>query len=345
LKAIRIHQHGGVEQLHYEETADPEPQSPDDVVVRLKAAAVNLSDIEVRHGITGKRICLPRILGSDGAGVVAAVGNGVNELKIGDRVCLYPQSGCTACWACRSDQPHLCEQPQRLGEHVDGTYAEFLRVHRQNCFLLPQELAFEQGAAIPVAYLSAWRMLVTDADLKPGESLLIRGIDNSIATAALQLAMNLRIHTIVTADSAEKLAKALKLGANHGIDEGSQDFPLEVRRLTGKRGVDVVVDCVGGESWAKSLAALNRDGRLVSCGASAGTQPATDLRRIFWHHLKVLGSSLGSRDELRSVLAYITTSHIRPIIDTIYPLADASQAQQRLAEGDHFGKIVLRIDG
>jgi NADPH:quinone reductase-like Zn-dependent oxidoreductase len=344
LKAIRIHQHGGVELLRYEDTADPVLQSPEHVVVRLKAAALNLSDVRFRQGIAGKRSCLPRILGCDGAGVIAAVGSAVEELKIGDRVCLYPQSGCTTCWACRSDRPWLCEHPQRLGEQVDGTYAEYVSLHRQNCFLLPAELAFEQAAAIPVAYLSAWRMLLTDAELKPGESVLIRGIGNSAATAALQLALSLGAHTIVTADSREKLSQALELGARSAIDEVNQDFPTEVRRLTGKRGVDVVVDCVGGDSWAKSFAALNRGGRLVTSGASAGSQPATDLRRIFWHHLRVFGSTLGSRDELRRVLAYLTTSGTKPAIDAVYPLAHAAQAQQRLAQGDCFGKIVLRVD-
>ena len=344
MKAIRIHQHGGVEQLRYEETADPQLHSPDNVIVRLRAAALNTSDIHVRQGIPGMRSGLPRILGSDGAGVVVAVGSGVNEIKIGDRVCFYPQISCTTCWACRGDQPWLCEQPQRLGDELDGTYAEYLQVHRQNCIRLPAELSYEQASAIPGAFLSAWRMLLTDAELKPGESVLIRGIGNSIATAALQLALSLAAHTIVTTDSAENISQALGLGAEHAIDEGHEDFAQGVRRLTAKRGVDVVVDCVGGDSWARSLAALNRGGRLVTCGASAGAQPLTDLRRIFWHHLKVFGSSFGSRDELHRVLAYVTTSRIEPIIDTVYPLAAAAQAQRHLAQGDCFGKVVLRID-
>ena len=310
LKAIRIHRHGGVEQLRYEETADAKIHSPDDIVVRLKAAAINYSDIQFRQGIDGKRSCLPRILGSDGAGVVAAVGSGIKEFKVGDAVCLYPLSGCAACWACRSDRQNLCEQPQRLGEQIDGTYAEYLRLHRQNCFPVPAGLAYEEAAAIPVAYLSAWRMLMTNAELKPGESVLIRGIGAGVATAALQLALAIGAQTLVTAESPERLSRALRLGAQHGIDERKQDFPPEVRRLTGKRGVDVVVDCVGGDGWAKSFAALARDGRLVTCGAGAGAQPVTDLRRIFWHHLKVFGSSLGSRDELRRVLNHMTLSNI-----------------------------------
>ena len=344
MKAIRIHRHGGLEQLRYEETADPKLHSPDDVIVRLKAAAVNYSDIQVRQGTDAKRPCLPRILGSGGAGLVTAVGSGVKELENGDPVCLYPQNGCTACWACRSDRQNLCEQPQRLGEDVDGTYADYLRVRWQNCFRLPAGLTYEEAATTPSAYLSAWCMLMTDAQLKPGESILTRGIGGGVATAALQLALSVGAQALVTADNSEQLAQALRLGAQHGIDESNQDFPSEVRRLTGKRGVDVVVDCVGGDGWAKSLAALGRDGRLVSCGASADAQPATDLLRIFWHHLKIFGSCLGTRDEFRRVLNYMIDTRMKPIIDKIYPLADAAAAQQDLAQGRHIGNIVLHID-
>ena len=345
MKAIRVHHHGGIEQLRYEETDDPILQSPEYVIVRLKAAALNLADIQVREGITdSKRLSLPRILGSDGAGVIVALGSAVEELKIGDAVCFYPQSGCTTCWACRSDQQHLCEQPRRLGEQVDGTYAQYLQVHEQNCFKIPTTLAYEEAAAIPVAYLSAWRMLLTNAALKPGESVLIRGIGDCVATAALQLAVGFGAYTIVSADNTEKLSQALRLGAQHGINEGDHDITAEVRRVTGKRGLDVVVDCVGGGSWANSVATLNRDGRLVTCGASAGARPVTDLRRIFWHHLKVFGSTLGTRGELSRLIDFLESTGTKPIIDSFYDLADAGQAQQRLAQGRYFGKIVLRTN-
>lgn len=344
LKAIRIHHHGGVEQLCYEEAVEPQIITTDDVIVRLKAAAVNLFDVRVRQGSNGNRVCLPRILGIGGAGVIAAVASGVKELESGDAVCLYPQDGCNNCWACRSDRPSFCERPQRLGEHTDGSYAEYLRVRRQNCFRLPATISYQEAAAVPSAYLPAWRMLMTDAELKPGESVLIRGIGGAVATAALQLALAIGAHTIVTGDNGERLSLALELGAGHAIDESKADFPAEVRRFTGKRGVDVVVDCLGGDGWAKSLAALARDGRLVSCGASDGAQAATDLRRIFWHHLKVFGSDLGSRDELRQVLNVMATTGVKPVIDKIYPLANAAAAHQQLVKGGHFGNIVLHID-
>ena len=338
MKAIRIYHPGGVPELRYQDVPAPELCSADDVIVRLKAAAVNGSDIQARQNR-----CRARILGSDGAGVVTAMGSNVTGLKIGAAVCLYPQTGCGRYWGCHGDRQELCEEPQRLGDQVDGTYAQSVRVERQNCFAPPRGFSYEEAAALPVAYLSAWRMLITDAELKPGESVLIRGIGDSIAIAALQLALSVGAHTIVTADNGEKLAQALRLGAQHGIDESEHGFATEARRLTGKRGVDIVVDCVGGDSGAKSFAALTRDGRLVTCGASAGAQPVTDLRRIFWHHLKVFGSTLGSRDEFRQVIKFLESTGIKPIIDSVYPLAEAASAHQRFIAGRHFGKIVLRM--
>jgi NADPH:quinone reductase-like Zn-dependent oxidoreductase len=345
LKAVRIHHHGGIEQLRFEETAEPQLQSPGDIIVRLKAAALNDSDSQFRQGSAASQSCLPRILGSDGAGLVAAVGSAVKDFTPGDAVCVYPQSGCGACRPCRAERQPLCEHPHRLGETLDGTYAEYVRLGAQNCFPLPAGFSYEEGAAIAVDFLSAWRMLITNAELKPGELVLIRGIGAGVTIAALQLAVRLGAHVIVTADSAAKIAIAKALGAAHGIAEQSQDFPQEVRRLSVKRGVDVVVDCIGGDNWPKSFAALARGGRLVTCGASAGAQPSTDLRRIFWHHLKVFGSSLGSRDELRRVRNFLESTGAKPVIDKVFPLAQAAMAQQRLAASQHFGKIVLRIDG
>ena len=234
MKAVRIHHYGGVEQLRFEETAKPQLQEPDDVIVQLKAAAPSESDMQFRQGTGDRQTCLPRILGSAGAGVVAAVANGVKDLKAGDAVCLYPQSGCGACQACRTDRQPLCAQPHRLGETVDGTYAEYVRLPAQNCFALPAGFSHEEGAASAVDLLSAWRMLITDAELKPGELVLIRGIGGGVATAALQLAVRLGAHAIVTADHAEKIAKAKDLGAAHGVDHRDPDFPVEVsphRRL------------------------------------------------------------------------------------------------------------------
>jgi NADPH:quinone reductase-like Zn-dependent oxidoreductase len=204
-------------------------------------------------------------------------------------------------------------------------------------------LSFEEAAAFPLVFLTAWRMLVTNAGLRPGEQVLILGIGGGVASAALQIAKQIGAHVIVTSSSDAKLETAKSWGADHGINYRGSDFAKETRTLTAKRGVDVVVDCVGGESWVKSLAALAKGGRLVTCGATAGATPQTDIRRIFWNHLSIHGSTLGSREEFRQVLAFLRSSKIRPIIDQLFPLQEAAAAQARMERGEQFGKIVLQI--
>lgn len=344
MKAVRIHQHGGVEQLCFEESTDPELKSPDDVIIKLKAAALNRVDILIRRGVKGAEVALPHILGVDGAGTVAAIGSAVKNVKPGDAVCLYPASGCGQCEFCNSDREFMCAHLRLLGERENGTYAEFVRVPARNTFLIPAGLSFEEAAAVPLVFLTAWRMLVTNAEIKPGESLLILGIGGGVASAAMLIAKFFGARIIVTSSSAEKLMTAKHLGAEHAINCREGDFSKVVRNLTGKRGVDVVVDCVGGESWVKSLAALAKGGRLVTCGATAGTTPQTDLRRIFWNDLHVFGSTLGSRREFHQVLNFFTVSGAKPVLDQIYSLDAASKAHRRLEEARQFGKIILRID-
>ena len=344
MKAVQIHQHGGVEQLRYEERADPEIQSAGDAIVKLKAAALNHIDIWVRRGLTGIEVPFPHVLGGDGAGTVVAIGSAVKNLKLGDTVCLYPPSGCGQCEFCLTDREWMCVRIRVLGEREDGTYAEYVRVAARNCFPIPAGLSFTEAAAFPLVFLTVWHMLVTNAQIKAGESILILGIGGGVATAALQLAAAIGMRIIVTSSSAAKLDHAKQLGAAHGINYREADFAKEVRNLTAKRGVDVVVDSVGGEGWVKSLASLAKGGRLVTCGATAGATPQTDLRRIFWNDLKIFGSTLGTREEFRQVLEFLAHSGTRPIIDQVFPLKDAALAQARLEEGRQFGKIVLTMD-
>lgn len=343
MKAVRIHEHGGIDKLRYEEVAEPKLRSPTDATVQLKAAALNRIDIWNRRGLTGMEISLPHILGADGAGIVAEIGEQVNNVKPGDAVCLYPPSGCGRCEFCVTDRDFMCIHLRALGETENGTYAEYVSLPARNCFPIPVGLSFEEAAAFPLVFLTVWRMLMTNAALKPGELVLILGIGGGIATAALQVAHHIRAHVIVTSSSDEKLELAKNWGADHGINYRTADFAREVRNLTGKRGVDVVVDCVGGESWDKSLAALAKGGRLVTCGATAGANPSADLRRIFWNNLKILGSTLGSREEFGQLLNFMRTAQIRPILDQLFPLEEAGPAQQRMEEGRQFGKIVLQI--
>ena len=344
MKAVRIHEHGGVEKLLYEEAPEPTLADPNDAIVKLKAASLNHIDIWVRRGLTGIEIALPHILGGDGAGVIAEVGDRVRNIKTGDAVCLYPPSGCGRCEFCITDREYMCVQLRVLGERENGTYAEYARVPARNCFPIPPHLSFEQAAAFPLVYITVWRMLVTNAQLKPGEHVLILGIGGGVATAALQLAAYIGTHIIVTSSSDEKLEKAKALGSEHGINYKNADFAKEVRRLTGKRGVDVVVDCVGGDGWIKSLASLAKGGRLVTCGATAGANPPTDMRRIFWNNLKIFGSTLGDRAEFQEVLNFMEASRTKPVVDQVFPLRDAAAAQKRLEEGKQFGKILLRMD-
>ena len=344
MKAVRIHEHGGVEKLRYEEAPEPTLAGPNDAIVKLKAAALNHIDIWVRRGLTGIEITLPHILGGDGAGVIAEVGDRVRNIKTGDAVCLYPPSGCGRCEFCITDREYMCVRLRVLGERENGTYAEYARVPARNCFPIPPDLSFEQAAAFPLVYITVWRMLVTNAQLKPGEHVLILGIGGGVATAALQLAAHIGTHIIVTSSSDEKLEKAKTLGSEHGINYKNADFAKEVRRLTGKRGVDVVVDCVGGDGWIGSLASLAKGGRLVTCGATAGANSPTDIRRIFWNSLKIFGSTLGARAEFREVLNFMEASRTKPVVDQVFFLRDAAAAQKRLEDGKQFGKILLRMD-
>jgi NADPH:quinone reductase-like Zn-dependent oxidoreductase len=344
VKAVRIYDHGGVEQLCYGDAPEPKLVSRGDAIVKLSAAALNHIDIWNRRGLTGMKFQFPHILGADGAGTIVEIGDDVTNIKIGDAVCLYPPSGCGRCEFCLTDRDYLCVYLRVLGERDEGTYAEYVRVPARNCFPIPPGLSFEEGAAFPLVFITVWHMLVTNAQLKPGEHILILGIGGGVALAALQIAAFIGTHIIVTSGSEEKLAKARSLGAAHGINYRNHDFAAEVRRLTEKRGVDVVVDCVGGEGWVKSLASLARGGRLVTCGATAGATPETDLRRIFWNHLKIYGSTLGDRAEFREVLKFMDVSRTKPVIDQVFPLREAATAQQRMEEHKQFGKILLRIE-
>ncbi len=344
MRAVRIHEHGGVEKLCYEEAPLPKLVAPTDAIVKLKAAALNRSDLAVRGGLNGTAVRLPHILGCDGAGIVAEVGERVKNISAGDAVCLYPAYGCGCCEFCVTDREFMCVQLRVLGERENGTYAQYVRWPARNCFPIPAGLSFDEAAAFPLVYSAAWRMLITNAELKPGEQVLILGIGGGVATAALQVAARQGAGIIVASSHDEKLTAAKALGAHHGIHYRNTDFSTEVRRLTAKRGVDVVVDCVGGESWARSLAALARGGRLVSCGAVDGASPPTDIRRIFWKHLKVFGSKLGTREEFKQLLNFMERGQVKPIIDQVFPLEQARAAHQRLEEGKQFGKIVLSIE-
>ena len=343
MKAAQIHAHGGIDRLRYVDVDEPQLHCPSDVIVKLAAAGVNRIDVAIRAGANGRSICFPRIPGADGAGTVFSAGAAAGNLRAGDPVCIYPIVGCGYCRFCAAQQESLCGKSRLLGERGDGTYAEFVRVPAGNCFPLPPEFSFEQAAAFPLVYLTAWRMLITKADLKPGESVLIIGAGGGIATAALQIAAGTRARVIVASDNERKLLAARELGADHTVTY-SAGLAKAVRGLTQKRGVEVVVNSVAGPTWEPSIASLARGGRLVTCGAIAGPAPKTDLRRVFWNHLGIFAAHSGTREEFLQVLNFFARAKRRPILDRIFSLSDARSAHRRLEERKQFGKIVLRMD-
>lgn len=343
MKAAFLNEHGGLDKIRYGDLPDPEP-GPGQVRVRIRAGALNHLDIFVRKGVPGIPLAFPHVLGSDGAGVVDAVGSGVSRVRTGDEVVLNPGISCGTCEFCLKGEHSLCVGFHLLGEHIAGTFAEFVVAPEINAFPKPERLSWEEAAAFPLTFLTAWRMLVTKARVRPGESLLVVGIGGGVALAALQIAKLLGMTVWVTSGGAEKLSRAKMLGADVGIDHSAGDFSREVRKLTGKRGVDVVLDSVGKATWKSSIASLARGGRLLTCGATTGSDPEEDLARIFWNQLTVHGSTMGTHGEFAEMLRMFGDGRLRPVIDAVFPLSEAREAEQRLEEKRQFGKIVLRID-
>lgn len=343
MRAVRIHEHGGSNALHYEAAPDPRLTSSTDVIVKLAAASLNEIDIRTRRGPTGGRVSFPHILGADGAGTVVKSGAEAKHVSAGDRVCIYPASGCGACEWCASSRDYMCADVAVVGAREDGTYAEYIRVPARNCFRLPAALNFEEAAAVPLAYLSMWRMLVTHAGIRPGEYVLILG-DGGMAAAALQLALHVGARVFVSSTTDRATAKPLPSGAERVMDYTHADFVAGLRASTGKRGVDIVVDCAGGETWLKSIAVLAKGGRLVAGGTMEGCHATTDVRRIFWNQLRIFGSQLGDRGEFQQVLNFFAAGRVKPIIDAIFPLGEAAAAHEYFEEKRPFGKVVLRID-
>jgi NADPH:quinone reductase-like Zn-dependent oxidoreductase len=343
LKAVRMHGYGGAEQLFYESCEPPKITEPDEVIVKLKAAAINHIDIWNRMGATGIVMAMPHILGADGAGVIAETGTKVENVKAGDAVCLYPPTGCGQCDYCRSERDFMCIRLRVLGERLEGTYAQYVKLPAQNCYPIPAGYSYHEAAAFPLVFITLWRMVITNARLEPGETMLIIGIGGGVASAALQVAKQIGARVIVTSGSDEKLERAKKLGADHGVNHFRENFVTAVQSLTDKRGVDVVLDCVGGEVWRQSLAALARGGRLVTCGATAGGEPQDDIAAIVTKQLKIYGSTLGSRREFFQLIGFLNATKIKPIIDRVFPLAEGAAAQRYVEEAKQFGKIVLAI--
>lgn len=343
MKAVIFEEHGGPEVLHPADV--PEPQiGPGEILLRVRACALNHLDLWIRKGIPGIEVPLPHISGSDIAGEVAKVGAGVNQPRAGDRVLLNPGLRCGQCQHCAAGQDSLCRQYTLFGYKVDGGYAEYVKAPAGNAFPIPAFMNFEEAAAFPLVYLTAWHMLITRASLKPGESVLVLGAGSGVGGAAIQIAKASGARVIATAGTEAKLAKAKQLGADEAILHGDREWSRDVRQMTNKRGVDVVFEHVGQKTWDESLKSLAPGGRLVTCGATTGYDGKIDIRYLFSRQLSILGSYMGSRLELASALEFAERCKLKPVIDRVFPLAQAADAQRRLESREQFGKIVLKVD-
>ena len=342
MKAILFHQHGGPEVLQYVDAPEPEPR-PNEVLVRVRACALNHLDLWVRGGLPNVPIPLPHIPGSDVAGEVAKIGSEVTTVRVGQKVVLAPLVSCGKCPACVAGIDNRCRQATNLGYMIDGGCAEFVRAPEVNCLHYPENLSFEEAAAIPLVFQTAWHMLVDRAQLKPGEDVLILGAGSGVGSAAIQIAKFFGARVITTAGSGAKLEKAHQLGADYVINHKSQKIRDEVRRITNKRGVDVVFEHVGTATWEDSLASLALAGRLVTCGNTTGYEAKLDLRFLFSRQLSLLGSYMGVKSELHTIMKLVSAGRLKPVIDRVFPLAEAAAAHAYLESGQQFGKVVLKV--
>ncbi|HXG43630.1 MAG TPA: zinc-binding dehydrogenase [Gemmatimonadales bacterium] len=343
LKAVTLTATGGLEHLRIQDVPPPELRAAGDVLVRVRAAALNRLDLFVVGGLPGVSYRFPHILGSDGAGVVERVGSAVSRVRPGDRVMVNPGVSCGHCEWCEAGEQPLCRAFGILGEHRPGTFAEYLVVPEGNLAPVPESMDWARAAAFPLTTLTAWRMLVTRARLRAGETVLIWGIGGGVALAALKIAKLCGARVIVTSSSDHKLARAAELGADVTLNHATQDVAREVRTLTARRGVEVVVDTVGELTWEHSLRALAPRGRLVTCGATSGPHCLTDVRKLFWYQWDILGSTMGSHGDFQAVATLAHQGRLWPEVDAVFPLDQADRALRRLAEGAQFGKVVLEV--
>jgi NADPH:quinone reductase-like Zn-dependent oxidoreductase len=338
--AVRVHAHGGPDRLVYEQVADPIP-GPNQVVVRVRAAAVNRRDIWIRRGRDDIRVQLPCIPGMDVSGEIGELGSAVRDRRVGERVVVAPGCSCGRCEHCLAGEEHLCREYRAIGSGIDGGYAERVAVPATNAFPIPETLAFPEAAALPVAYQTAWHLVARLARVRPGERVLIHAVGGGAGLAALQCARVLGARTIVTAGADWKLERAKEHGADDVINYSTQDFVAETLRLTDGAGVNVVVEQLGGETFERSLDVLARGGRLLTFGATTGSRVQVDLLRLHGRRASILASSMGAKVDLQAVLRLVAQDQLRPVVGTVLPLREAADAHRLMEDRGHFGKIVL----
>lgn len=342
MKAVVFYEHGGPDRLRYEDVAPPRPM-PQEVLVRVKACALNHLDLWVRQGIPAYRIALPHISGCDVAGIIAEVGSEVTGLSVGDRVFVSPGLSCWRCELCLSGRDNQCPSFKIVGAQVDGGYAELVKVPEVNAIPIPGALTFEQAAAFPLVSVTAWHMLFTLAGVQPGEWVLVMGAGSGVGSLAIQMAKLAGARAITTVGSEEKRSKAKALGADEVINHTKEDLAKRVKVLTDGRGVDVVIEHIGPAVWEGCLASLAKGGRLVTCGATTGGEVKLDLRVLFSRQLTLKGSYMGTRAELLQAATLMGQGKLRAVIDQVFPLQEARAAQERMLDRQGFGKIVLTV--
>jgi NADPH:quinone reductase-like Zn-dependent oxidoreductase len=338
MKAAVFHEHGGADVLRIEDIPTPVPQ-PGEVLIRVRAAALNHLDIWTRRGLP-MEITMPHIGGSDIAGIVEAVGEGVTGVQAGTRVIVNPSLSCGECEWCRAGEESLCVNYQIIGEHTNGGFAEFVSVPALNLFPIPDGYEFEQAAAAPLVFLTAWRALTSKARVRAGSSVLVTGASGGVATAAVQIAKQLGAH-VYALTTTENIDRVKSLGADVVYDRDKVDFSRQIWKDTNKRGVDVVIDSVGEAIWPACVRALARGGRLVVYGATSGFRAELDLRAVFWKQIEVLGTTMSNRSEFEEVMRLVFSGALRPVVDIVLPLAEIRTAHERLERGEQFGKIVM----
>lgn len=338
MKAVRIHEFGGPEVLRYEDVSDPKPR-PDQVLVRVRACALNHIDLWIRAGLPG--IKLPHILGSDIAGEIAEVGDYITNFKPGQKVLLAPMHFCNHCAKCVAGLQNQCPEFTALGNRVDGGNCELIAMPAVNVIPIPDSLDFNQAASVPLVFLTAWHMLVGRAAICPGQTVLVLGAGSGVGIAAVQVAKLFHARVITTAGDEKKLDKARELGADHGINHYQQKISQEVRKLTDKEGVDIVIEHVGAATWDESVKCLKPGGILVTCGATTGPNVSFDLRFLFSRQLSLLGSYMGTMGELYEVLGHVFAGRLKPVVDRTFPLKDVRAAHEYLEKSQMFGKVVL----
>ena len=342
MKAVRFHEFGGPEKLRYEETPDPKI-GPAEVLVKIRACALNHLDIWARGGTRSERIPLPHISGSDISGEITEVGDLVSGRSKGEKVLVAPGISCGVCDYCSNGWDSLCEFYKIIGYETQGGYAEYVAVPARNILPIPDKLSFDQASSVPLVFLTAWHMLVTRAHLVPGETVLVWAAGSGVGSAAVQVAKLLGAKVIATVGNDTKREKAQRLGADFVLNHQTQDIPSEIKRITNGRKANVIFDHIGHATWEKSMKSMAPAGRLVNCGVTSGGKAEIDIRYVFVKQFSLMGSFMGGRGELLKVLGFFEDGKLKPVVDSIFPLAEAAKAQVKMEKSEHFGKIVLKV--